>query len=358
MRSVIAHSSRPSLRVHLRFHVPPALTLRLPFGLVLLVALAAGTHSASSRQTPAPAAANATAAPTPAAAPQSAKAADARPLRELTPRNVFPVNFTGRFEPSGLALVNGELFTVSDKNNEAIFRLVREGDHLNAVAALRIDFIEDTGWIDMEGLVPDGEGGFYVVSEIHSRILRVPASGKTRWVTPSLKPAGQTVGLLTTENAGFEGITLLGPGHFLLAAERNPRGLMEVNIDEPSPSVSAVKWDLSRFPISAPRFAAFADLCVWRGRVFALLRDSGVVCELVRDPKQSSGWREGQAVSILGLEQDPRLRYRDMTYGIAEGMVMDDTTLWLILDNNNDNLVSDPADKRSRLVELANPFRK
>lgn len=277
-------------------------------------------------------------------------------LRELPARRVFPVNFNGRFEPSALALWNGELFTVSDKNNEAIFKLVPEGDHVNAVPALRIDFAEQTDWLDLEGLVPDGAGGFYVVSELHSRIFQVPASGHARWVSPDLKPAATTVGVLVTLNAGFEGLTLLGPGHFLLAPERNPRGLIELRLNEPSPAVAVVKWEETRFPVPTGRFPAIADLCVWRGRIFALLRDSGVVCELVRDPAAPAGWREGPAVSILGLERDPRLRYRDMTYGIAEGMTLDDTTLWLILDNNNDPLAADPNDRRSRLVELENPF--
>lgn len=293
-----------------------------------------------------------------AAAPVPPAAPSAKPLRELTPRRIYPVQFEGRFEPSGLAIVKGALFTVSDKHNDAVYRLTLEGDVAKASPALRIDFPEETGWLDLEGLVSDGAGGFYVVSEIHSRVLQVPAEGRTRWVTPELKSAGATVGLLVVHNAGFEGVTLLGPGHFLFAAEREPRGLIELQLEGESPSVHAVKWDRTRFAVPAGRMAAFADLCVWRGRVFALMRDSGVIVELVRDSAAPAGWREGAAVSFLNFENDPRLRYRDMAYGIAEGLAIDDNSLWLILDNNNDHLATDPEDKRSRLIEVKNPFRK
>ena len=56
------------------------------------------------------------------------------------------------------------------------------------------------------------------------------------------------------------------------------------------------------------------------------------------------------------IETDPRTQYRDMTYGLAEGLALDDTHLYLVLDNNDDTLAADPKDNRSRLLIFANPF--
>lgn len=275
---------------------------------------------------------------------------------ELVPQQVLPVEGPGRFQPSGLAVVGGELFTVSDKHDDAVFRLVLQPERAVAERALTIDRGDDDGWLDLEGLVPDGAGGFYVVSEERSRVLQVPAAGRARWVTADLKPAARVVGLLVEQNAGFEGLTLLAPGRFLLAAERSPRGLIELDLNAPSPSLHAVKWDETRFASPAGRVPDFADLAVWRGRVFGLLRGAGVVCELVRDPGAPSGWREGDGVSFAKLEEDPRTRYRDLKYGIVEGLALDDAHLFLVHDNNDDALAADAKDHRPRLVVFANPF--
>ena len=49
------------------------------------------------------------------------------------------------------------------------------------------------------------------------------------WITPSLKPAGREKGLFQVPNANLEGIVCTGPGRFVLCAERQPRGFVEVD---------------------------------------------------------------------------------------------------------------------------------
>jgi hypothetical protein len=273
---------------------------------------------------------------------------------EIVPTRVLPVDGLVNFQPSGLALVDGVLYTVSDKHSDAVYRLDLEADRAVASAARPIQVPERH--LDLEGLASDEAGGFFLVSEECTRVLHVPRDGPSVWVTPDLRPAGQPLGLLVRYNATLEGIALLGPRHLLLAAERDARGLLEVDLAATEPRVTATRLDRTRFPLPSGRGPDFADLAVWHGRVFALLRNACVVCELERDPT-NGGWREGAAAAAFtAIESDPRTRYRHMEFGLAEGLALDAERLFLVLDNNNDALVADPQDHRSRVLIFANPF--
>ena len=140
--------------------------------------------------------------------------------------------------------------------------------------------------------------------------IHVPAAGDATWLTPDLRndPAVQSAGLLVKHNACFEGLVQLAPGDFLLAAERDPRGLVEVDLSRQPPAVSAVKMKRSPHAEEGGRKPDFADLAVWRGRVFALVRNLSLVCELVRDPSSKKGWRV------------------DMTAGVVRGVKLRGTT--------------------------------
>ena len=278
-------------------------------------------------------------------------------IPEITPTRVLPVDGPPHFQPSGLALDHGELFTICDKHSDAIYRLDVQADRVVAVVARAIRLPEKNLFLDLEGIVSDGADGFYIVSEEFSRVIFVPRDGPSVWVTEDLRPVGRPLGLLVKYNATFEGITLLGPQHFLLAAERDARGVVEADLAGTPPHIVANRIDESRLPYAGDRKPDFADLSIWHGRVFALLRNACGVCELVRDPAAGGAWREGEtAVRFPVIERDPRTRYRNMTYGLAEGLALDDEHLYLVLDNNDDALAADPKDNRSRLIIFANPF--
>ena len=277
---------------------------------------------------------------------------------EIVPQQVAPVNGPEHFQPSGLAVVDGALFTVSDKHDQAIYALTLADGECTARPVLEITGLAETRKLDLEGLVTDGAGGFFVVSEEHCRLLHVPAAGDAKWLTPDLRndPAVQSAGLLVKHNACFEGLAQLAPGDFLFAAERDPRGLVEVDLSRQPPAVSAVKMKRSPHAEEGGRKPDFADLAVWRGRVFALVRNLSLVCELVRDPSSKKGWREGAAFSYVQTENDPRYVYTDTKYGLGEGLALDDEHLYLVFDNNDDALASAPTDRRARLFVFANPF--
>src|SRR5262249_47543634 len=74
-----------------------------------------------------------------------------------------------------------------------------------------------------------GPGGrLLLASEGEGRVLEVSPDGTARWWTPPLYPLGRAAGLFRTAGAGIEGLAILESGAALIAAEREPRGLIEL----------------------------------------------------------------------------------------------------------------------------------
>jgi hypothetical protein len=255
---------------------------------------------------------------------------------ELELVHAWSVEGPGRFDASGLAVRDGRFFVVTDRHQDTIFEL--EFDHGVARAKPAVTFtlpqpLPDVGYLDNEGLAVAGDGGFYVASEWGFAIYHVPAAGGTaQWVTPNLRAVGESVGLFATKDAFVEGVAVLGESWFLVAAERQPRGLIEVMGGNSPVRVSAQAMDASNHPVPGSRKFDFGDLCVWRGRVFALARNQHLVVELRRDAH--GAWFEGAAWSYAQTENGVPHRYTDMTFGIGEGLVIEDERIYVLLDNN------------------------
>lgn len=278
---------------------------------------------------------------------------------ELQLAHAWSVEGPGRFDASGLARRDGKFYVVTDRHPDTIFVLEFDGDVARAkpfVAFTPPQPLPDVGYLDNEGLTLADDGGFYVASEWGFGIYHVPAGGgAAEWVTPSLRAAGATVGLFATKDAFVEGVAVLGDGWFLVAAERQPRGVIEVMGGNPPIRVSAQDMDVSNHPLPPGRNVDFADLFVWRGRVFAVARNQALVVELRRDA--DGAWAEGDAWSFRTMEQTAPYRFADMTYGMAEGLVMDDEFIYLILDNNDIAREGLPDDKRTWLLAFRNVIK-
>jgi hypothetical protein len=269
---------------------------------------------------------------------------------------VLPVEGPENCQPSGLTIRSDTLFTVSDKHDSAIYRV-----ELSDTAAVLIPYltfqIPDTAsktWFDFEGITHDDSGNFYIVSESRFRILRVSASREIAWITPNLKPYGENKELFQVFNAYLEGITWLGDNRFILAAEREPRGLLEVEFGNPNVSVSAYKFDEVKFPFGKGRSPDFADLFWYKDTLYALERNAFVVSQLTKENglyRQEQGWSYGH------IEHDENWLYRDTTYGLAEGLCMDDKFIYIVLDNNGDARRNNPRDTRPQLFVLQRPER-
>jgi hypothetical protein len=280
-------------------------------------------------------------------------------LPELELVHAWSVEGPGRFDSSGLTQRDGVLYVVSDRHEDTIFRLELDGDIARATPFVTFtppQPLPEVGYLDNEALACADDGGFYVASEWGFAIYHVPpGGGAAEWVTPNVRAAGATVGLFATKDAFVEGVAVLGDNWFLLAAERQPRGLVEVMGGNPPIRVCAQEMDASNHPIAPGRSFDFADLFAWHERVFALARNQHLVVALRRDP--DGAWAEGDAWSYAKTENAAPHRYVDMTYGQGEGLVIDDTLIYVLLDNNALAREGHPDDKRPWLFAFRNPIR-
>jgi uncharacterized protein YjiK len=259
-------------------------------------------------------------------------------------------------EPSGLVLSRGQLYTVADKVDNRVFRIDFSGE----APRLRRDRTftpPEAGTLDWEGITADPEGNLYLISERKGRVMELTPAGEARWITPDLREAGSAMGLFRKRNAGFEGITWLGPGHWLAAAERETRGLVEFQR-------SADEWKVEAFPSTDSPYVASMPLFrtldysalsydVENKRLFVLFRAAHLLVALKRSPQ--GNWVETEAWSYRHIERDPRWAFLSQTYGQAEGLVVSGSEIFIIFDNNLGGRMSDRNDRRPLLVKARFP---
>lgn len=265
----------------------------------------------------------------------------------------LPVEAPRLLEPSGLARHNGTLYTVADKVDDTIYRLEIGPEAVRLVPHLHFD-PPARGSMDWEGITVDPGGAFYLISERRGRLLRVTSDGTATWAGPDLRPAGRELGLFSKPNAGFEGVTWLGPNHWLGAVEREPRGLVEWKGSGPEPRIEAMVLTDSPFKEALPllRLPDYAGLSADSQAVYALFRNAHLV---VRMEKRSGAWQETAAWSYREIETDPVRAFRAQTYGQAEGLVVDARDVYLIFDNNLGGRQAAPADRRPLFVHARMP---
>jgi hypothetical protein len=272
---------------------------------------------------------------------------------ELGLERALPIDISDDFQPSGLALREGRLLTVSDKHDDGVFEIVPGDSSARLLPFVRFAAPPDEPLpLDFEGLAVDRDGALLLASEMRFRVLRVEVSGSAQWITPHLETVGHRIGLFQKDNACLEGVARLPNGRLLVAAEREPRGLIELG-DAPDVSRSFA-WAMpdSLYPVPKGRKPDFADLTVADGQVYALERNSHLVVRLARTDE---GWEEREAWSYAAAENDPRFIYREATYGLAEGIAIDRDHVFLVTDNNRLGRAADPGDRRPLLFILARP---
>ncbi|HRI86974.1 MAG TPA: esterase-like activity of phytase family protein [Candidatus Hydrogenedentes bacterium] len=271
---------------------------------------------------------------------------------ELQLERALPIDGLVRAEPSGLAMVGGVLYCVSDNHTDDIYKLTLESDRAVMEPVIPVG-IPDGVRGDFEGIVGDGEGGFYLASETEFRILHVPGKGKPSvWVTPSLQDTGKASGLFRFPGAFFEGIALLGPNRFALCAERQPRGLMYVEGGEDPPKAESFVLMEATVQPRGIRFPDFTDLCHFGSSLYALERNAEIISTIERDEKgvRVVPWRSFR--ETVDLET---YRYVDRRFGMAEGLAFDATRVYVVLDNNGVARESNKDDARPILFIFRQP---
>ena len=260
---------------------------------------------------------------------------------------------------SGLALCSGELWAVSDRDDDQIYRLDQSSIPWHAEAlSIEVPPAPKSGlpWgvrmmgkaisplrggdLDFEGISCDDAGNRYVVSEAHAAVLQVPLTGAPAWlkIGPALVRQARASGMLLHFNALFEGIAVNPQGNQIwLAAERERRGLLTIRkkqsvwdcengcvlmseggLEQPPPQLKAKAQQKD-----------FADLALFEGKLFTLERMAYRICR--RTPST------GEVERCWSFANDALTEGRryNSGYGNAEALSLDANGAWIGVDNGS-----------------------
>ena len=283
----------------------------------------------------------------------------AEPVQELRVLSEHPVEGMRGGNLSGLAMCGKELWTVSDRDDDQIYRL-NAADQVWQAEAVHIDvpLVPDTGlpwglrsrnWVasfvrggdlDFEGISCDSAGNRYIVSEGHAAVLQVPVSGPANWlkISPMMVREARASGLLLNFNAIFEGLAINPAGDQLwLAAERQSRGLLLIKRQQ-------TVWDCDgrcvllseggkemqppQFPHAKAVDKDFSDISLFNGKLFTLERNAFQICRRdAQTVKVEQCW--SYAAELLQANR----RY-SQNYGLEEALIVDAEGAWIGVDNN------------------------
>lgn len=262
--------------------------------------------------------------------------------------SVLPVEGPESNQPSGLFVHNDTLYTISDKHDDTIFRIELREDAAVFVPHIRFEAPRPYGVfrLDLEGITRDDNGSFYLASEGAFAILKVDAGGKkASWVTTSLRKVGASAGLFQTRGGYLEGITLMGRDRFLVTAEREPCGLIEVDMAPVQRIVEIANHGSAN---------SYTGLHREVENVYILQRSTATIRKTIRYldvDSPSTIW------SFAHIVNAPEYLYQHEQFGAktAEGLAMDRDRVYVILDNNNDARRMYPTDHRPLLLIMKRP---
>lgn len=274
------------------------------------------------------------------------------PLEQLKLVSEHPIDGMTGGNLSGLALCNGELWTVSDRDDRVLYRLDRAQPtwqaeaqmievpeaHSDLPVSLRsmasLSSVVRGGVMDYEGISCDAAGNRYVVSEAHAAVLKVTSEGAANWLPlpAELTRQAREKGMLQRFNALYEGLAVSPDGQRLwLAAEREQRGLLRVDKDGEQwhCAGSCVLYaEVDHVPPKNGAFPDFSDLALYNGKLFTLERSVYRICRRsLEDGERERCWSFGAEA------RKPQRRY-DQPYGLTEALVVDETGAWIGTDNN------------------------
>ncbi len=281
----------------------------------------------------------------------------AAPLEALKLQSEHPVDDMAGGNLSGLAMCNGQLWTVSDRDDDVLYSLDVSQDiwkaqshHIDAPAPqsylpLKLRFMAGLsalirgGSLDFEGVSCDAAGNRYLVSEAYGAVLKVPVSGKSFWLDlpQALVDQAQAQGMLQRFNAIFEGIAVNPAGDRLwLAAEREKRGLLVVQRDKEQWTCGQSCVLLSESGLGALPPEQGSKRC---RQIFPMCRCTTASCSrwnarcIASVGVISKPGRSSVAGRLPKEAMVPSRRY-DQPYGLTEALVVDEKGAWIGIDNN------------------------
>jgi hypothetical protein len=286
-------------------------------------------------------------------------AAFAEPAPELRLLSEHAIDGMRGGNLSGLAQCGKDLWTVSDRDDDQIYRLdTRDTVWQAETVVIGVPPVPDNGlpwglraraWaaafvrggdLDFEGISCDSAGNRYIVSEAHAAVLQVPTTGPASWlkISPIMVREARASGLLLHFNALFEGLAINPEGDQMwLAAERESRGLLLIkrkqtvwDCDGGCVLLSEAGREMqpAQFPRARAMPKDFADLALFNGKLFTLERNAFEICR--RDAvtaKVERCW----SFAAEALQENRRY---PQAFGLAEALIVDADGAWIGIDNN------------------------
>lgn len=284
----------------------------------------------------------------------------------------YPIDAGLGLEPSGLASCDGDLLFISDNQDRNIYRLTLIGGNFHAEVAHSLQNLankdlsiypparrQQLEWAqanlenyhDWEGITCDDGDTAYLASETYADIMVVRLnSTESQWLESPLYTSGTSAGWFQVHNAYIEGIAYDGHGGFIVAAERESRGLAKIKRRYGQWQIKIIQPQTSPIPPSGIRPNDFSGLVKYGRYYLSLERNASAVCvRNKRDLAVSKCW------SFEHVESNSLYAYNDNSFGIAEGITVHENRLYIIVDNNNDTRVNDPSDTRPQLFVFKIP---
>ena len=260
---------------------------------------------------------------------------------------------------SGLALCQGEMWAVSDRDDDQIYRLDTRYALWHAEPlALNVPSPPESGlpWgvrmmgkaisplrggdLDFEGITCDDAGNRYVVSESYAAVLNIPQTGSPAWlkIDSALVRQARASGMLLHFNALFEGIAVNPQGNQIwLAAERERRGVLTIRKQQSvwdceGGCVVMSEGGLEQAPPQLKVRAQqkdFADLALFEGKLFTLERMAYRIC------RRTASTGEVERCWSFASDALTDARRYTSAYGNAEALSMDAKGAWIGVDNGN-----------------------
>lgn len=277
---------------------------------------------------------------------------------ELALVSEHPVEGIAQGNLSGLAWCGDALYAVSDREDNALYRIdITEGVWRAEAEHFELPPVPNTGlsWgvrmrsvlvgmarggeMDFEGLSCDSLGNRYLVSEAHAAVLRVSPAGAAQWLNlpGGLVRQARASGMLLEFNAMFEGIAIdPDAGRLWLAAEHSRRGLMVMHRKQSAwqctgGCVLLAEGGREFQPAAMGRGEQprrFSGLAFHKDKLFTLEPVPHQVCRRSASTGDSEVcW----SYASVALEQSRRY---DTPFGNAEALWIDAEGAWIAVDNN------------------------
>jgi uncharacterized protein YjiK len=281
--------------------------------------------------------------------------APAAAQQKLDLQQALPLDGPVLVQPSGLAWDGKNLLMVSSFHDDEIFKIELQADKAVFNEQVKIRRSKETAGLKMSwrGLAADGNGNLFLASDGNCRIMKVESDGDAEWEGPGLLETGAEKGLFSGENSGIEGIAIAGKRKFVVAASREPRGLLQVDLTGAKPFINALIADKSKVPLPAGRRKPdFSDLAEDRGQLWALSANADAICMLKWNGHE---YTEGEYWTFGHVSNDPKYRYAGLKTGLARGLAMDGQVIYVVMDNKGVGRQGDLADKRPLLLVFKRP---